>query len=261
MKIRLYFLLLVTGSVFLACSTQKNTGASRRFHAFTARYNTYFNGKKSFDEQLISQTTGYSENYTEQILMFPVSAQPKDKQQTGGAFDRAIEKGNKAIKQHSIQRKPPRTSGWQNNPRLVAMQEKNEYNPFLKHCWTLVAQGQFYNADFLQASATFSYITRHYGDDKEMAAEARIWQARCYAEMNWLHEAGTIFENMTQNGIPDANRKQYNRIYADYLIKSGEFENALPYLQAAIKTEKNKVQRTRMRYLLGQIYTGLEKNE
>ena len=234
---------------------------NRRFHAFTARYNTYFNGKTSFDEQLASLNNGYRENYTEQILMFPISAQPKDKMETGGAFDRAIEKGNKAIKQHSIQKKPPRTSGWQNNPKLVALQEKNEYNPFLKHCWMLIAQGQFYNADFLQASATFSYITRHYGDDREMVAEARIWQARCYAEMNWLHEAGTLFDNLDRNGIPNANLKQYDRFYADYLIKSGEFEQSVPYLQKAIKTEKNKLQRTRMRYLLGQIYTDLGQKE
>ena len=252
---------LVVGLMFYACSTQKNTSANRRFHAFTARYNTYFNGKTSFDEQLTSLHNGYKENYTEQILMFPISAQPKDKRETGGMFDRAIEKGNKAIKQHSIQKKPPRTSGWQNNPKLVAMQEKNEYNPFLKHCWMLVAQGQFYNADFLQASATFSYITRHYADDKVMVAEARLWQARCYAEMDWLNEAGTILNNLERNGIPDANQKQYDRFYADYLIKSGEFEQSTPYLEKAIKTEKNKLQRSRMRYLLGQIYTDLGQKE
>jgi len=260
-KKRFYFVFLVVGLVFFSCSTQKNTSTNRRFHAFTARYNTYFNGKTSFDEQLASLHNGYKENYTEQILMFPISAQPKDKKETGGAFDRAIEKGNKAIKQHSIQKKPPRISGWQNNPKLVALQEKNEYNPFLKHCWMLVARGQFYNADFLQASATFSYITRHYGDDKEMVAEARIWQARCYAEMNWLNEAGTILDNLAQNGFPDVSRKQYDRIYADYLIKSGELAQSVPYLQNAIKTEKNRLQRTRMRYLLGQIYTDLGQKE
>ena len=261
MKKRLYPVFLIVGLVLLACSTQKNTSTNRRFHAFTARYNTYFNGKTSFDEQLALLHTGYKENYTEQILMFPVSAQPKDKQETGGVFDRAIEKGNKAIKQHSIQKKPTRTAGWQNSPKLVAMQEKNEYNPFLKYCWMLVAQGQFYNADFLQASATFSYITRHYGDDKQMVAEAKLWQARCYAEMNWLHEAGTLLDNLTQNGIPEANQKQYDRFYADYLIKAGEFEQAVPYLQKTVKTEKNKLQRTRMRYLLGQLYTGLGQQE
>ena len=124
------FALLLTA---VACSTKKNTAGTRRWHAFTARYNTYFNGKTSFDEQLETMLNGYHENYTERILMHPVSALPKEKQSAGGPFDRAILKGNKAIKQHSIQRKPVRKPGWQGNAREVAMQNREEYKPFLKH--------------------------------------------------------------------------------------------------------------------------------
>ncbi|MDR3261745.1 MAG: tetratricopeptide repeat protein [Tannerella sp.] len=257
-----YILLLVIGGLLpVACNTKKNTATNRRYHAFTARYNTYFNGKTSFDESLASMMNGYRENYTERIYMFPVSAQPKDKKETGGSFDRAIEKGYKAVKQHSIQKKPPRKAGWQNDPKQVALQGKEEYNPFLKHCWMLIAQGQFHNADFLQASATFSYIARHYATDKEVVAEARIWQARCYAEMNWLFEAGSALDHLNENGIPKANQAQYDRFYADYLIKSGRFEPAIPYLQKAVKSEKKKRQRTRMNYLLGQIHAELGQND
>ncbi|MDR0845646.1 MAG: tetratricopeptide repeat protein, partial [Tannerella sp.] len=256
-----YILLLVMGTALLgACSMKKNTATSRRYHAFTTRYNTYFNGKMSFDESLDALQKGHKENYTERIYMYPISAQPKDKKETGGAFDRAIEKGNKAIKQHSIKTKPDRKSNWRSDPKQVAIQEKEEYNPFMKHCWMLIAQGQFYNADFLQASATFSYIIRHYATDPEVIAEARIWRARCYVEMNWLYEAESLFNNLNENGIPQSNRKDYDRFYADYLIKSEQFEPAVPYLQKAIKSEKNHLQRTRMRYLLGQIYTELDQN-
>ena len=233
----------------------------RNYHAFTARYNTYFNGKESFNESMDAQTKGYSETYTERIHMYPVSAQPKDKKETGGAFDRAVQKGYKAVKQHSIKQKPLRKSGWQADKKQVALQSKEEYNPFLKHCWLLIGKGQFYNADFLQASATFSYIARHYATDMEMVAEARIWQARCYAEMNWLHEAGTALERLNENGIPSANRKQHDRFYADYLIKSGQLEKSIPYLQKAIHTEKNRRQRTRMTYLLGQLHAELGENQ
>ena len=262
MKRNLYSILLfIIGlTLFNACNTKKNTAFNRRYHAFTTRYNTYFNGKTSFDENLASMLNGYKENYTEQIYMFPISAQPKEKKEIGGAFDRAIEKGNKAIKQHSIQQKPARKSGWRNDPKQVAFQEKNEYNSFLKHCWLLVGEGQFYNADFLQASATFSYIARHYADDKEMVAEARIWQARCYSEINWLHESGSMLDNLKENGFPQANQNQYDRVYADYLVKNNQLEEAVPYLNKAIKSEKNKHQRTRMRYLLGQIYAATGQN-
>ena len=203
---------------------------------------------------------GYKESYSDMILMYPISAQPKEKQNTGGPFDRAIEKSNKAIKLHSIKAKPPKKAGWRNDPKQRAWQEQEEYNPFLKKCWLLMGQAQFYNADFLQASATFSYIARHYAHDEEVVAEARLWQARCYSEMDWFYEAEDILGKLNTNGIPKKNLNQYAAVYADYLVKNKQFEEAVPYFKTAIKAEKNRRQRSRMKYLLGQIYTELEQN-
>jgi tetratricopeptide (TPR) repeat protein len=200
---------------------------------------------------------GYRESYTETILLHPVSSLPKDKPNTGGAFDRAIEKGNKAIKLHSIQVKPERKPGWRNNPKLVAFYEREEYNPFLKRCWMMVGQGQFYNGDFLQASSTFSYISRHYATDPQTSAAAKIWQARCYAEMDWLYEAEDILRKLNLGaGIPPSESDAYAFTYASYLLKNQQPAEAAPYLEIALKSEKNKLQRSRMQYLLGQLYAG-----
>ncbi len=255
MKKGFYYIVSLFAILLLySCSTKKNTGTSRFYHSFTSRYNIYFNGKTSFDEALNAMEKGYKENYSEMIHMYPISASPKDKKETGGAFDRAIEKGNKAIKLHSIKAKPKKKPVWRNDPKQRAFQEQEEYNPFLKKCWLLIGQGQFYNADFLQASATFSYIARHYAQDEEMVAEARLWQARCYAEMGWFYETEDILGKLNTNGIPRKNLNQYAAVYADYLIKNKQYDDAVPYFKTAIKAEKNKRQRTRMKYLLGQIY-------
>lgn len=253
------FILAIFAMLLLwSCSTKKNTKASRFYHAFTTRYNIYFNGKQAFDEALKSQQDGYKENYSDMIYMYPISAQPKDKAEPGGPFDRTIEKSNKAIKLHSIMAKPAKKPGWRNDPKQRAFQEIEEYNPFLKNSWLIMGQAQFYNADFLQASATFSYIMRHYSKDEDVVAEARLWKARCYSEMGWLYEAEDILDKMNKNGIPASSLKQYAAVYADYLIKNNEFEESIPYLKSAIKSEKNRKQRARMRYLLGQIYAELE---
>jgi tetratricopeptide (TPR) repeat protein len=244
--------------LLVACGTSKNTKASRFYHAVTSHYNIYYNGKTSFDEALASLQNGYKESYTDRILMYPISAQPKEKATTGGAFDRAIEKGNKAVKMHSIQAKPPKKPGWRNKPKQLALQQQEEYNPFLKKCWMLMGQGQFYNADFLQASATFSYIARHYAQDEEMVAEARLWQARCYSELGWFYEAENILGKLNTNGIPEACLDRYAAVYADYLLKNKRDEEAVPYLNTAIGAEKNRRQRTRMKYLLGQLYADLQ---
>jgi tetratricopeptide (TPR) repeat protein len=255
-----YIITLFAVCLLWSCSTKKNTKATRFYHAFNSRYNIYFNGKTSFDEALKSMQNGYEESYTDMILMYPVSAQPKDKETPGGPFDLAIEKGNKAIKLHSIQAKPAKKPGWRNSPKQRTFQEQEEYNPFLKHCWLMIGQGQFYNADFLQAAATFSYIARHYVHDEEVAAEARIWQARSYAEMDWLYETEDILNKLNINGIPKKKLNDYAVVYADYLVKNKQYEQAIPYFKTAVKAEKDKRQRTRMKYLLGQIYTGEGQN-
>lgn len=260
MKKSLYYITALMAILVLwSCSTKKNTKATRFYHALNTRYNIYYNGKTSFDEALLSMQNGYKESYSDMIHMYPISAQPKDKQATGGPFDRAIEKGNKGIKLHSIKTKPAKKPGWRNDPRQRAEQEREEYNPFLKNCWLMMGQAQFYNADFLQASATFSYIARHYAQDEEVVAEARLWQARCYSEMDWFYESEDILGKLNTNGIPRRNLNQYAAVYADYLVKNKQFEEAVPYFKTAIKAEKNSRQRTRMKYLLGQIYAAQEQ--
>lgn len=248
-------------SLLFSCSTKKNTKTTRFYHAFTTRYNIYYNGKTAYDEAYKNQINNHKESYSEQIHLYPISAQPKDKANPGGPFDRAIEKSNKAIKLHSLSVKPERKAGWRSNPKMVAMMAQEEYNPFLKNSWLMLGQAQFHNADFLQASATFSYISRHYATDPLVATEARLWQARCYAEMDWFFEAEDILTKLKNSGYPEKNEKLYAKTAAIYLVKEGRFEEAVPHMKLAIKAEKNKRQRSRMKYLLGQIYTDLGQTE
>ena len=248
--------------VLSSCGGRKNTATSRFYHSLNSRYNIYFNGKTTFDEAYKSLNDGYRENYTEQIYMFPVSGQFRgEKSTTGGPFNRAIEKGNKAIRLHSIKDKPPRKTGWKNDPKQVKLQEQEEFNPFMKHCWLLIGESHFYNGDFLTAAVTYSYITRHFSTDKELVAEALIWQARCYTELEWFYEANNILKKLSESGIPPKLQKNYDRMYADYLIRNEQIEKAIPYLQSSIKSEKNKRQRSRQRYLLGQLYKSSDQNE
>jgi hypothetical protein len=89
-----------------------------------------------------------------------------------------------------------------------------------------------------------------------MVAEAKLWQARSYAELGWMYESEDILNKLNINGIPKSKQRRYASVYADYLIKSKQSKEAIPYLITAIKAEKNRKQRTRMKYLLGQLYAG-----
>lgn len=252
-----YILILFLIGQLVACTTKKNTWASRSYHALNSRYNIYFNGKASFDEALSVMSDEYVDNYSRMIHLHPVSGLSKVKETPGGPFDRSIEKGEKAIGLHAIHVKPSRKRGWRNDPKQVANQAKEEYNPFLKHCWMLIGKSQFYNGDFLEASSTFAFLTRHYRTEPDVVLEARLWRARCYAELGWLYDAEQAFKRMKEERLAGGVLTDFNRFYADYLLKRDSLSLAMPYLQQVIKDEKNKKQKLRLKYLLGQVFLSL----
>jgi tetratricopeptide (TPR) repeat protein len=253
------FLLLLV--LLGACTSSKNTAGTRWYHSFNTRYNVYFNGNQAYLEALKNQQENYTENYTEPILMFPVSSLPKDKATTGGAFDRAIEKSVKAIKRHSIQTKPEKQSGKRNDPKYKEFMSRTEYNPFLYNAWLLMAKSQFYNGDFLQAASSFSYISRLYATQPPIFNEASIWKARSYGEMGWYFEAEDILSKVDSTQLSKKQAGWLSTVKADLLIKQKQYRDAIPYLQMAIQSEKNKLQKNRERYLLGQLYTSLGQKE
>ena len=242
------------------CSTKKNTANSRRWHAFTARYNTYYNGHEAYKEGLLAIENANKDNYMEVLPYYPIG----NKKTVGsgrGNFDKAIEKSQKAIKQHSIKKKPKRKAGEKKTEKLIKWYAQKEYNPFLHHAWFLMAKAQFQKGEFLEAASTFSYINRLYVNDPDKVAEARMWMARCYTELEWYYDAEDVLNKMSRDSMPQMLEGELNATYTNYLLHQGRLAEALPYLEQAIKREKAGTQRTRHYFLLGQVYQHVGNNE
>ena len=238
-----------------SCSTQKNTRATRFFHSFTTRYNVYFNGITSFEEQLDAMQDGYEDNFTHLLHMHPVSAYgvPSDPQPKGD-FSRALEKSQKAIRQHSIQKPPKRNRKKMSDPKYREYVKRGEFNPFIHNAWVLMGESQFYQGDFLGALATFIYITRHFPWNTALMADARVWTARCYLELGWLYEAeDALLKVSKEYTLSPKQKRWYATVYADFLIRSGEYAEAIPYLKEALKMADGHSQEIRMTFLLAQL--------
>ncbi|MDD2798943.1 MAG: tetratricopeptide repeat protein [Bacteroidales bacterium] len=233
-----------------SCSTEKNTSFSRFYQGFTTRYNVFYNGETNFEKASKSQLQNYSENFTQLLPIHPVS---KLKGQMNNEYDRTIEKCQKAIRLHSIKTKPT-FKGIKGGEAYKEWQKTEEYNQFLHQVWLTMAKSQFYKGDFMAASSTFSYIIRHFRNLPHTVLEAQIWSARCLAELKWLYEAEDILHKIKPSDLNATNKTLWNLAEADLLLKQQEAKNAIPYLEKAISGEKNKTQRYRLNYLLGQIY-------
>lgn len=243
---------------FSACSLKKNTAASRNYTAFITRYNIYYNGDTHYKETLAEMERAYEDDYSQMIFMHPVEAKsdPKAPQPTGN-FDRSIEKAQKAIQLRSIKKRPAKKSGKANDPAYKAWMKREEYNPFLHNAWLMMGRGQYYNGDFLGAASTFFYISKHFKWLPNTVTEANLWQARSYCGLDWLFEAETILNRIKPEELTNKTLKGlYNYTYADWCIRSGEYEKSIPYLKEAIHYAKGP-QKTRLNFLLGQVYSRL----
>ncbi len=251
-KIALWLPLLLAGCCLLSCSTKKNTAGTRFYHGFTARFNTMYNGRKAFDEGVEAQYKGHTDNYTELLPMFIV-ADKKTAAMGKGNFETAIEKSQKAIKKHSIKRKPKKPSG-----RMSAKQKaffaRKEFNPYLRHAWMMMADAQFHKGEFIEAAATYNYILRLYAEQPEVASVARAKLARCYVMLDWPYDAEDVFNKIRRDSISPEGQRELEATRAAYLIETGQYKEAIEPLAASIKQAKGKQAKARLYYLLGQLY-------
>ena len=250
------FVFLTTALILTGCSTQKNTAQSRWWHAFNAKYNTYYNGTLAYIDGSLEKETGNKDNYTEQIPLYTVSN--KNSREIGKAnFDRAIEKCEKAIHQHSIKRRPEWTKNRRKTAKDIEWLSRREYNPFLWKAWMLMGRSQFYQGDFESAAATFSYMSRLYATQPAIYGKARAWLAKCYIEQNWNYDAEDVIRNMLRDSIHWRAQKEWDYTFADYYIHTGNAEQAIPYLRKVISHEMRRKQKAREWYLMGQLQASI----
>ncbi|MCM1490424.1 MAG: tetratricopeptide repeat protein [Muribaculum sp.] len=233
------------------CGTKKNTAISRNWQAFSTRYNVYFNGNEHYKETLKTMEDGYQDDFTRMLLTHPADARADESMpKPTGDFKRTIEKMQKAIQLHSIKKKPAKRSS---SPKDKAFRARDEFNPFLHNAWLMLGKGQYFNGDFMGAAATFMYISRHFVWLPEVVTEALLWQARCYAALDWTYEAENILvkikkdKDLTNGSL----RELYDIVEASYMLKAGKYADAIPYLRNAA-AKSSGVQKHRLYFLLGQ---------
>lgn len=235
------------------CSVKKNTAMSRFYNSFTTRYNIKFNGKESYRDGIEALQKANIDDYSTFLPMYPISNLQTQKAATS-QMNKTIDKSRKAIKTRSITKKPTKSVRKWSNPNYQRFYNQQEFNPALKESWLLLAKSEFHKGDFLGAASTFSYISKHYPEDKDIVAQCKIWIARSYIEIGWTYEAEEILNKIDQTDLKRRNRPLFDDVQAQLLLKQKQFARAIPYLETTLSNENNKQQRARIAFILGQIY-------
>lgn len=253
---RLSYILCSCAALFVllgACSTDKNTSLVRSVHAFKARYNTYFNGHEAYKEGVLLQEQGNRDNFTEVIPLYVTGNKATVKIGTGN-FDRAVEKIQKAIKMHSITKRPEWNKSRPKTAKDRIWLSQKEYNPFLWRAWFMMGEAQFRKGEYMEAASTFAYIQRLYFSKPNLVARARLLEARCYAEMEWFYDAEDLISRAQRDSFPNNLEPLKASVLGDMQLRQKQYPEAILNIEKALKGEHRNLPKTRMYLLLGQLY-------
>lgn len=238
----LFFALIIVG----ACSTTKNTFITRTYHNINARYNGYFYARESMKEAQEKIDKSYIDDYSQLLPIFRLPTTPETK----GSFvdlEKAIKKATTCIEHHAITLK----SGAE-----VAGAVK-----WIDDCYLVIAQAHYYKGEYITALEIFDYMIRKYSA-YPIKTEALLWKARTQIELGAFTEAESLLDVVSNDKtVSKKVQADTKATYADLYMQTGNYANAIKYLEEAIALTTNKKLLARYTFILAQLYekAGKEK--
>ena len=230
--------LLLTGLLFLAaCSTKKNTWTRRVYHNTTAHYNVYWNGMDLMRQGVKEYNAQLKDNFS---LVLPVyNFGDKTPNKSLLFADNATKKATKTIQKHSM------------------YFNHKEYCNWIDDSYMLIGKSYFYKKDYPMARRTFEFVIKTYNDN-DIKYEAMYWQALSNIEIGDYAKGETMLDmllNMINKGdAPGKLEDKVNLVYANSFILQKNYDGSVPYLTRALELNPPGKIKTRVHFILGQIY-------
>ena len=239
--------------LFVSCSIKKNTPATRAYHALTAHYNTLYNGQVAFLEGSEAQNKGHKDNFNEILPMY-ICTNKATAGMGKSNYETAITKCEKAIKVHSIKKRPIVKGNSKRTEKEKEFLARKEFNPYMYHAWLMMADAQFRKGEFFEAASTYNYILRLYSTQPDITSVAKARLARCYVALNWPYDAEDLLNKMKRDSITRRGQKEFDNTKAGFYVLTHQYEEAIPHLKNAIQTTRGKLPKARLNFLLAQLY-------
>jgi tetratricopeptide (TPR) repeat protein len=226
-------LVLLLGLGVAGCASDKNLVA-HSFNNLAARDNAYFLAREKLRAAETKLYDTRQNDYNQVLPLFPT-------------LDSAAVRANRTelndiIKKASmpIQHRPG--SDWTDDAYL------------------LVAWSRFYQMQFDDAALTFKYVNST-SKDANAKHEALIGLMRTFVALKEFDNAKAVSDLLDKESGLEKDARELFLTRADYYIRIGEPQKAIPQLEKAIPLIEFKNERSRTRYVLAQLYQDAGENK
>jgi tetratricopeptide (TPR) repeat protein len=220
---------------------------NRAYHTTTSAFNVNFNAKEALKEGEKELETKSVDNYTMRLPIYNYPAK-SDIISIYPFMDRCIEKCSKSIYKHSM------------------MIRGVEHVRTMDDVYLLMGKAYFHKQDYVQAQRIFNYIAHTFnGKNWNCREEAMIMGVRTALRQQYYSRAQELLDDIQIsffNTSKSGNKKLrvlYNAALAEYrlTLSNGEILAVIDDLNEAIKNNPNRQFKTRLYFILGQLYEEL----
>jgi tetratricopeptide (TPR) repeat protein len=178
------------------------------------------------------------ENYTQVLPVFNFGTK-QEAQLLNPQMDRAIQKASIAIQKHSM-------------PFGGIEQVK-----WIDDSYLMIGKAYFYKQEYFSARRTFNFIIQEYGYN-DIKYTAMLWLALTYNQTKEFEKSEPLLNLITvdinKGIVPDDVVKILPQVYADLYVRQENYDRAVDYLIDGIFYNPKRDLKTRMMFILGQIF-------
>lgn len=227
--------------MLVSCSTKKKSVFNRAYHNVTSKYNGYWNGREAQREAIKTLNKNNKDNFEEVLRVYPIGTK-EDRRSVYPQMDKAIDKAGVVIQKHSM---------------LI---KGKEYCNWIDDSYLLIGKSNFYKGDYLAGLEIFTYMQKQY-QDKKSRFDAALWSIRTNTELlRYKTGEEEILKLEADKTFPKKKKgAEFATVTADFFLAQADYNQAIPKLEQAIALSKKGRMKTRMTYILGQLYQ--EKND
>lgn len=209
-----------------------NTWIGKQYTNTVARYNKIYHAQKKIRETDEDIKKAYKDDFNKILPVFNLGDENSLKG-NGGEMDKVLKKTSKVIEKYP-------KSKWTDN------------------AWFLMGQSYFYRGDFFAAIENFEFVSSKY-KNTDIAYRANLWTLYSYILMGKESESLSIITKLkNEKNFPEKYKKGLFFSAAEIAIKQNKPTIAVENLNNSLKFLKNKNDKIRAHYILGQLYLSLD---
>lgn len=234
--------LLVAVALFSGCSTKKNTPTRRAYHNLTSHYNVFWNGEYSLMEGDRQLKRNAKDDYSKVLPVFNYGTKT-EAMALNSQMDRALQKTSICVQKHSMKFNGRERVRWIDDAYLV------------------MGKAHFYKQDYIPARRTFDFVSTEFKNN-DIALVSNLWLVKTYIKTEQYPKAIAMIEQLQskiadRKKLPKELQRNFDLTVADYYIATKDYARAIDYLKAGMVQADSRDLRTRVMFILGQVYMEL----